>query len=268
MKFQNVLLASDFDDTLVNRKKQLPERTKAALHYFVENGGYFTVASGRGVDAMRLQIGSLPVNAPVICANGTQIYDFRQEKLLHLSYLPPEAKEDFRKVLAAFPGSAVEIFSQGTVYCVNSNPITVEHLKLIGAEGVDAELDEIPEGWIYAKFEEDTPVLAQMQTYIRDNFPGRYEAIFSHKYLLEVADASDGKGNGVLRVADILGVDRKDIYCAGDNENDVSMLKVAQIGFVPEHSTPIALAHADRVVCDCDEGSIADIIEILDQIYS
>lgn len=30
-----VLLVSDFDDTLVDRKKHLPERTKAALAWFV-----------------------------------------------------------------------------------------------------------------------------------------------------------------------------------------------------------------------------------------
>ena len=37
--FDGVLLVSDFDDTLVDRKKRLPERTKAALSRFVAQGG-------------------------------------------------------------------------------------------------------------------------------------------------------------------------------------------------------------------------------------
>ena len=50
-----VLLVSDFDDTLVDRKKHLPERTKAALEWFVSQGGLFTLASGRGLESVRLQ---------------------------------------------------------------------------------------------------------------------------------------------------------------------------------------------------------------------
>ena len=77
-----VLLVSDFDDTLVDRKKHLPERTKAALEWFVSQGGLFTLASGRGLESVRLQAPGLPIGAPVIVANGTQIYDLSRENML------------------------------------------------------------------------------------------------------------------------------------------------------------------------------------------
>ena len=50
--FDGVLLVSDFDDTLVDRKKRLPERTKTALSRFVAQGGKFTLASGRGLEPL------------------------------------------------------------------------------------------------------------------------------------------------------------------------------------------------------------------------
>ena len=71
--FDGVLLVSDFDDTLVDRKKRLPERTKAALSRFVAQGGKFTLASGRGLESVRQQAPGLSIGAPVIVANGTQI---------------------------------------------------------------------------------------------------------------------------------------------------------------------------------------------------
>ena len=77
-----VLLVSDFDDTLVDRKKHLPERTKAALAWFVSQGGLFTLASGRGLESVRLQAPGLPIGAPVSVANGTQIYDLSRENML------------------------------------------------------------------------------------------------------------------------------------------------------------------------------------------
>lgn len=268
MKFKNVLLVSDFDDTLVDRQKKLPERTAKALRYFTENGGYFTLASGRIVDAMRPQLKGLPINAPVICGNGTQIYDFSQEKIIATSTLPETAKADFQTILDAFPTSAVEIIVNGQTYYIRPNALTWWHLDLLGLHGIEATLDTVPHGWGCAKFEEETPVLQEMQTFIRANFPGRYEDFFSHKNLLEVANRGDNKGGGVLKLAKILGVDRKDIYCAGDNENDVSMLKAAHIGFCPTNATPVTMEAADQVVCDCDEGTMADIIEYLDKIYA
>ena len=267
MKFQNVLLVSDFDDTLVDRQKKLPERTAKALRYFTENGGYFTLASGRIVDAMLPQLGGLPINAPVICGNGTQIYDFRTETLVHTGLLPLTAKSDFQAVLDAFPTAAVEIIVKGRTYYIRPNALTWWHLDLLGLQATEATLDTVPEGWSCAKFEEETPVLQEMQTFLRTNFPGRYEDFFSHKNLLEVAGPGQHKGGGVLKLAEILGVDRKDIYCAGDNENDVSMLKAAHIGFCPANATPVAKLAADKVVCDCDEGTLADIIEYLDKLY-
>ena len=115
--FEGVLLVSDFDDTLVNRSKQVPERTGKALELFVKEGGSFTLASGRGLESVRLQAPGLPIGAPVIVANGTQIYDLSTEKLMFEAAFPATAKADFAAVLDAFPTSAVEIFWGRTALC-------------------------------------------------------------------------------------------------------------------------------------------------------
>ena len=46
-KFDGVLLVSDFDDTLYGANRRIPPRNLEALHYFVSQGGRFTVATGR-----------------------------------------------------------------------------------------------------------------------------------------------------------------------------------------------------------------------------
>lgn len=266
-KFDGVLIATDYDDTLVDRKKRVPQRTMEALRYFTREGGRFTIASGRSVDAIRPCLEGLPINAPVVVTNGTQIYDFEKEELLFEAGLSPEAPADFKEVFGAFPKLAAEIYTQGVLYCVNPNLVTQKHLRITRQTAVEAKLSELPDGWIYAKLQEDTPYLQQVQQFLRSRFPGRYEAIFSNPYLLEVADSACGKGPGVLNLARLLGISPEDVYCAGDNENDLSMLKAAAISFVPEHSTPIATAEADVIVCDCDEGALADVVEYLDKKY-
>lgn len=266
-RFDGVLIATDYDDTLVDRAKRVPQRSLEALQRFTDQGGRFTIASGRGVEAIRPCLEGLPVNAPVIVANGTQIYDFDGERLLYQAYLPQQAREDFAQVFRDFPRVAVEVYAQGQVYCVNPNLVTAEHLRITRQTAREVRLEEIPEGWVYAKFEEETAYLQKIQGYLRQQFPGRYEAIFSHSYLLEVAGHGSGKGPGVLRLAELLGIQPQDVYCAGDNENDLSMLRAAAVSFTPRHSTAIAMEAADVIVCDCDEGALADVVEYLERKY-
>lgn len=45
-KFEGVLLASDFDDTLVGSDCEVSRGNREALEYFVREGGRFTVSTG------------------------------------------------------------------------------------------------------------------------------------------------------------------------------------------------------------------------------
>ena len=266
-RFDGVLLVSDFDDTLVDRKKQLPERTRQALNRFVCQGGLFTLASGRGLESVRLQAPGLPIGAPVIVANGTQIYDLSRERQLFEANFQETAKRDFADTLAAFPTSAVEIFGAGQLYAVRPNEVTKIHLEVTGQHAREAALEDIPLPWVYAKFEDTHEHLEEMQRWMKARFESRYGIFFSHPMLLEITPGGCNKGTGVIKLAELLGVERGNIYCAGDNENDLAMLEAAAIGFTPAGSSQAALDTADVVVCDCDQGAIADVVEYLERKY-
>ena len=53
------------------------------------------------------------------------------------------------------------------------------------------------------------------------------------RYYLELTDRGSTKGSMVARLADMLGIARENIYCAGDNQNDISMLQLSAIPFAP-----------------------------------
>ena len=88
-KFDGVLLASDFDNTILNT--ELPRRTGCpippisqrnveALRYFMDNGGRFAVATGRALPAFRMFAEQVPMNAPAVGCNGGALYDFKTER--------------------------------------------------------------------------------------------------------------------------------------------------------------------------------------------
>ncbi len=255
-----VLLVSDFDDTLVDREKHLPERTKAALAWFVSQGGLFTLASGRGLESVRLQAPGLPIGAPVIVANGTQIYDLSRENMLF------EAEfQDAGPFSAAFPNSAVEIFGAGQLYAVRPNEVTKVHLEVTG-QHARVGLKDVRMPWVYAKFEDDHERLAEMQRWMKERFGDRYGTFFSHP-MLEITPGGCNKGTGVIKLAELLGVDRANLYCAGDNENDLAMLEAAAVGFTPAGSTQATLSTADVIAYNCNQGAMTDVVEYLKQKY-
>ena len=85
-KFDGVLLASDFDNTLLNTETarrtgaEVPEvsrRNREALEYFMAGGGRFAIATGRALAAFIKFADQVPMNAPGIVCNGAALYDFQ-----------------------------------------------------------------------------------------------------------------------------------------------------------------------------------------------
>ena len=64
--FSDVLLTVDFDRTLTGPDGKIPQRNMEAIHYFMDNGGTFTVNTGRSVNTFKAHIDEVPVNAPLL----------------------------------------------------------------------------------------------------------------------------------------------------------------------------------------------------------
>ena len=111
-------------------------------------------------------------------------------------------------------------------------------------------------------------MLDAVRTFILSRPWGReYELIYSNDHLLELTAAGATKGGMILRLASLLGVARKDIYCIGDHNNDIPMLEVSEIGFAPENAIPEVKEWGAHIVCHCKDGALADVVEILNRRY-
>ena len=63
--YSDVLLTVDFDRTLTAPDSSIPERNIEAIRYFIDNGGVFTVNTGRSVPMYSSKLDLVPVNAPL-----------------------------------------------------------------------------------------------------------------------------------------------------------------------------------------------------------
>lgn len=267
-KFDGVLFMSDYDDTFLGQDEVVPQANITAVKYFIENGGHFAISTGRAHRTFHQFAPQIPMNAPCVLSNGSTIYDFETDKLILQTYLSDTAREDFKKISSQFPDLGIETYYNEQIYAYNPNDVTYAHMKKVNASFTLATLDEMPFPWTKGVLEHEHDYLCRVRDFVLSEFGGKYEAIFSNPYLLEITDAGSHKGGMVEKVAQMLGVKGEDIYCVGDNENDIPMLKISAQGFAPENCAPAVRALAGiKVLSHCNKGVIADVISYLDTIY-
>ncbi len=278
-KFDGVLLASDFDNTLIYTEEALrtgapvpplPERNRRALEYFMAEGGRFAVATGRALAAFINYAEAVPMNVPGVVCNGAAIYDFEKGEYLETAMLDSSARERGQTVLDRFPTVAVEAYHiDNVIHAVHPNAITRQHERITKAAVTEApSLMDVPLPLGKLLFEAEHETLEEVLAFLTaQGWAGDYELIFSVSHLLEMTVKGANKGGMVRRLAVRLGVSMEHVYCAGDEANDISMLTAAKQGFAPANCAQAVRDCGATVVCSAQEGAIAQVVEILDRLY-
>ena len=278
-RFDGVLLASDFDNTLVYTAEALrtdspvpplAEENRSALEYFMAEGGKFAVATGRALTAFRRYAKTIPMNAPGVVCNGAALYDFAREEYLDFAMLEGNVRQRGQAVLDAFPQVAVEAYHiDNVIHAVHPNHYTRQHEHITKVAVTEApSLLDVPLPLGKLLFEAENPSLMQIMAIMRENgWDKDYELVCSTTYLLEVTAKGATKGGMVQRLAKRLGISMEHVYCAGDESNDISMLTVAKEGFAPANCTEAVRACGATIVADAEHDALAEIIDILDKRY-
>lgn len=269
-RFDGVLLATDYDDTLYSTTHTISEENRAAIAYFISQGGLFTISTGRSYTnfAIQMEREALPLNTPAILSNGAQIYDFQENALLYEAHMSQRVGKDMEQVCTMFPDLGFEAYHEERVYIHNPNSVTRRHLDRAGLVGIPAEIREMPLPWIKAILQQENhELLLEVQAYMQTLWPEDYEVIFSNAVLLELTARGSHKGSAVLWLAERLGVSPRHIYCIGNGQNDIPMLAVAEKAFVPANCAP-ALRHCGATMLpSCDESCVARMIDCLKEWY-
>ena len=270
-KFDGVLLAADYDDTLYDTKGTISPENREAIERFIAEGGLFTVSTGRSYVnfAIQMELEKVPVNVPVILSNGSSIYDFSKKTFLWHKDLPQETAAHLAQVCAEFPEVGFEAYHGDEIYTFRANAATEKHLKRCHLTGLPRTIEEMPGPWLKVILQHmDSSYLEEIRQYILDYWPDLYEATFSNPYLLELTAKGANKGLAVKRLADSLGIAADHIYCVGNGLNDIPMLEVAAMAFAPDNCYDEVKEWGAHILPSCDEHCVARLIEHLEKRYA
>ena len=265
--FDGVLLAADIDGTLLNRKAELTAPVRAALESFCARGGLFTVATGRSFAGFASLRPSVPLSAPGILSNGAYIYDYASGREMHAEWLAGPFEEALADVLARFPGLGTELHWPGRVCIMNYNRWNELHMNTVRCAFEEIEdPSRAPPPWLKVLFVDDPETLRAVADYAGPKYKEHFSFFFSAKCLLEMQNAGVDKAAGVKTLTDMLSLNPKNVYTAGDAGNDIGMLRAYE-SFAPASGTEEARAAATHTVPSCDEDALAAVVAFLEARY-
>ena len=279
-RFSDILLAVDFDRTLTDRQSRIPQNNIDAIRRFTEQGGLFTVATGRSVPMFRAQQGQIPGNAPLILYNGAATYDYRTETMEH-AILLPHSGEVLRWLIRELPELWLEIQGVDYHYLLGENPMRDAFYRRNNAASIHFQPDSPPPGILkYALFgefyddtigsffrqsEEEKAYFDAACEKIRSAWP-ELSVERAAPRIIDLQNRSVNKGAAARALANRLG--RRTLACVGDSFNDLTLLREGDHAFVPRGADLGALAGEFTAVCSCDEGAVAGAIMKLAELYT
>lgn len=264
-KFSGCLFVSDMDATLLTDSHEISEKNRHAIEYFINEGGCFTVATGRMPKAVRAYMPSLHINVPAILHNGAQIYDFETDKSLYEKFIEEKRKDAIRRVYNDFPDIGLEVYSDNMIYIYRacSETARFEGRKY---KNVVYELpDEVwKRPWIKVLLIGEKELLDDCEPIYRARYDSGYAVRSGNRYL-DVVSNGVSKGRGLEKLMSMLDIDRGRTIAVGDNMNDISMLETAGISYAVENAEADAKKAADFTAPSNNNDAIAYIIERLEK---
>lgn len=260
-KFDGILLATDLDATFLTDDRKVTDENKSAIEYFMSEGGYFTIATGRSIRGLGFVLDIITPNAPLILYNGAMIYDLEKQEPLYETFLDKSISGLLEKIEAEYPFSGIEVCSGNTVYITRDNERIKKILSKEGVIGKYKHFSGVDMPWRKALFIQEADELPIIRKAIMESeFKNKCNFMQSSPYYMEILPLDATKGKALLKLAEYLGVNKDRTIGLGDNENDIPLIESARYGIAVSNAIPELLDIADIVTADNNSHAIAKII--------
>ena len=269
--FSDVLLTVDYDRTLTAPDSTIPERNLEAIRCFMENGGVFTVNTGRSVPMTKVFRDRVPVNAPLLLYNGSAAYDLQEGKLTFCHEIKMDLWKTVRRCEELFPDLTVEVqgidahyrFSENPEWDAFSDHQNCAHSFARPGDDLGAFLKftlygqfrDVTVAHLFEGSPEEIRRIDEAQRILREEFGDYCEVFRSAARIIDIHAKGVSKARSARELQRHLG--RKILVCIGDAENDLSMMRDADFAFAPADGS---IAKDFPTVCRCADGAVADVI--------
>ena len=266
------ILAFDLDGTLLDDSKQIPQDNIDAIKRAAARGVQIVPATGRIYKGIPEALKSLPFMRWFITANGSYLYDAVEDRAAARAEIPAEEAVAFYEYADTL-GVLYDCYQDNWGY------MTADMLKvapgIIPDPGVRKLITDLraPVPELKAYLREKGTGVQKLQLYFTDmqqrareleELPERFPHLAfstSMPFNIEVNAPAATKGQCLMSLCRILGVEPKDSMALGDGTNDLDMLELSGIGVAMANAAPPLLKAADYVTLSNNEAGFARAVE-------
>lgn len=254
-KYSGILLLTDFDGTLFTGR-EIPQNNIDAIRYFCSEGGLFGFSSGRTYEFFKEFEDIIIPNTCISSVNGTVIYDYPNRKVVSEKFIKENSQgkmldicrdhENFRNIV---------IFNRSTVEVIDTanNDDLADQVDTLMSEPVHKVM-----------FHSRVPISDTEKEDIVRFLGDDYYVSRSWAEGIEIQSFDSTKGEAAKAIKNISGAEL--LVCAGDFENDETMIAAADIGYAVANATEPVKKIADRITVSVGEGAIDAIIDELGSV--
>ena len=236
------------------------QRKCRAIKHFIREGGILQWL--RAIFPLPLyRFTDFAPNAPIVTHNGAAVYDVESGEYLFNISLDDGAADVLEYIEKQFDFVGFEVYDKSKLYAYRPNESINWH---VGIENLKVEIKnykDVPCPWTNSMFVQQKYKTDKVRSsLLKSRYRDKYSFIQSSGIFLEVLSKEASKGNALIKMREHLNRKIHTVICAGDNENDISLLRAADVSYAVGNAIEDLKKEADNITVTNNEHAIAKII--------
>lgn len=262
-KFDGYVIFSDLDGTLLNDEKEVSKENKKAIQYFIENGGKFSIATGRAIESIENYIIDVKTDLPIITYNGGILYDNNEKREIIKKILENDKKRIAFEIAKDYENIGIEVYTDKYVYVLKDNGMSDRQATRL----LNLTYD-VPDNILDLTWNKITTVgEVKLMDKLESEFYNKYKikGIRSGECFVEIVPEDASKGHALNEIIKMYNLDKEKVICVGDNMNDLELLMEAGIPFCPENASKEIRKYAKYMTVNNNNHIMPHIVKWIEE---
>lgn len=245
----------DIDGTILphGNNQRISEKTKYAFKKLKSNNCDVVIATGKSRHMVEHILKELKMENYITC-NGAVIY-----KNTEIYYDTEMNLKDMKSIIefARTKGYMIGVQQDSEYYMLDIN-IDYEIYRR-AFFSINLDIPKVEKGikgkvyqlWLIGNLSESES--------IEKNFPG-YKQMKWHENAIDIISEDISKESAIKRYIDFTYDEKVKVYCFGDGENDIEMLKYADIGVAMGNASDRVKGYANTITSSCENDGVYEYL--------
>lgn len=265
------MIGLDMDGTLLTTEKKLTAYTKAVLEKALEQGIEVVLSTGRAITGIPKELLEMPGMKYAVTINGARIMDLRENKVIYENTLSMETALKLLDIIGEYD-AIQEAFIDSVCYSSKDKLAHANDYFLHPSIAEYVLNSRTPVEDVRATVIEKNSSVDKVNGQFRNSEDKKssYELLTTVPGVVVVSSLGNNweinaegtdKGSAMLKLGELLGIQREEIMACGDGMNDIAMLEAVGLGVAMANADPEVREAADYITASNDEDGVAKAIE-------